>query len=356
MVIASSIPTVNEEMEKEVIRALREEFLVGGKSVEKFEGEFAEFIGVKYAVALSSGTDALVIALRCLDIKGKVITPPMTFVATAESIVLSGAEPKFADINKNTWNIDINEIKNQISKDVEAIMPVHLYGLPCEMDEIMRLADENNLSIIEDCAQCHGGEYKDRKVGSFGEINCFSFYTTKNMTSGGNGGMITTNDSDLADKAKLLREHGGGNESKYIGYNARLNTINAAFARVQLKYLNEWNERRQEIANIYFDELKDIEDIILPINSKNHTYHLFCIEADNRDGLKNHLRTKKIFCGIHYPIPVNRLSPYKKYVNKQYPISENHAQKALSLPMYPTLNDGEVYLVCKSIKEFYGEK
>lgn len=354
MVIATSIPTINERMEKEVIRAMREEFLVGGESVNKFEEEFANYVGTDYAVAVSSGTDALVIALRCLEIKGKVITPSMTFVATAESIVLAGAEPQFADINKKTWTIDINEIKNQINNNTEAIMPVHIYGLPCEMDEINKIANEHNLLVIEDCAQSHGGLYNGKKVGSFGKINCFSFYTTKNMTSCGNGGMITTNDEELSNKAKLLREHGGGNESKYIGYNARLNTINAAFARVQLEYLDEWNKRRQEIAKIYFKELKDIEDIILPIKSENHTYHLFCIEANQRDDLKNYLKSKKIFCGIHYPIPIHQLGPYKKYITRSLPHSEHHAKTALSLPIYPTLKDDELNLVCSSIKEFYG--
>lgn len=355
MVIASSIPTVDKEMEQEVVRALREEFLVGGESVDKFEEEFAEYIGTDYAVALSSGTDALVIALRCLGIKKKVITPSMTFVATPESIVLAGAEPKFADIDENTWNIRPDEIQKQIDKEVEAIMPVHLYGLPCNMKEILEIAEENDLHIVEDCAQSHGGIFDGKKVGTFGEINCFSFYTTKNMTSGGNGGMITTNNKSLVEKAKLLREHGGGNNSEYVGYNARLNTINAAFGRVQLKRLDEWNKRRQEIANHYFEELQDIEEIKLPVQSKGHTYHLFGIQAQRRDELKEHLRSEKIFCGIHYPKPVHVLAPYKKYALDNYPQSEHHAKTTLSLPMYPTLKDDELGLVCSIIKKFYGD-
>ena len=355
MVIASSIPTVDKEMEQEVVRALREDFLVGGESVGKFEEEFAEYIGTDYAVALSSGTDALVIALRCLGIKKKVITPSMTFVATPESIVLAGAEPKFADIDETTWNIRPDEIQKQIDKEVEAIMPVHLYGLPCNMKEILEIAEENDLHVVEDCAQSHGGIFDGKKVGTFGKINCFSFYTTKNMTSGGNGGMITTNDKSLAEKAKLLREHGGGNNSEYIGYNARLNTINAAFGRVQLKRLDEWNKRRQEIANRYFEELQDIEEIKLPVQSKGHTYHLFGIQAQRRDELKEYLRSKKIFCGIHYPKPVHMLTPYKKYALGNYPQSEHHAKTTLSLPMYPTLKDDELDLVCSVIKKFYGD-
>ena len=351
MVIATSIPTIDEEMEQEVIRVLREEFLVGGKSVDLFEEEFADYIGTDYAVAVSSGTDALVIALRCLGIKKKVITSPMTFVATTESIVLAGAEPKFADIDENSWNINPDEIIKQLDSDVEAIMPVHLYGLPCNMKQIMEIAEDNKLTIIEDCAQSHGGIYDQKKVGSYGEINCFSFYTTKNMTAGGNGGIITTDNKSLAEKAKLLREHGGSNNSEYIGYNARLNTINAAFARVQLKRLEKWNNRRREIAQRYLKKLQDIEQIKLPIFSNGHTFHLFVIQSKKRDELRQDLREEEIFCGIHYPTPLHFLKPYKKFATSNYPNAEYHAETALSLPMYPTLTDTDVDKVCSILKK-----
>lgn len=349
------MPVVDEEMEKEVLRVLREEFFVGGKSVEKFEEEFAEYIGVDYAVAVSSGTDALVIALRCLGIKGKVIAPPMTFVATIESIVLAGAKPKFADINADTWNVDPKEIEKAIDKDVEAIMPVHLYGLPCEMKEIMDIAEEKGLYVIEDCAQAHGAIYDNKKVGSIGDIGCFSFYSTKNMTVGGNGGMITTNDKKVAEMAKLLREHGGSNFAEYIGYNARMNTINAAFGRVQLKRLDEWNKRRKELAKMYHELLGGIDKIKLPVIDERHVYHLFVIEAEDRDGLREYLRSKEIFCGIHYPVAIHELKPYREYAEKNYPNSEYHAKTCLSLPMYPTLSNEELKMVCDEIRKFYGE-
>lgn len=355
MVIPTSMPVVDEEMEKEVLRVLREEFFVGGKSVEKFEEEFAEYIGVDYAVAVSSGTDALVIALRCLGIKGKVIAPPMTFVATIESIVLAGAKPKFADIDADTWNVDPKEIEKAIDKDVEAIMPVHLYGLPCEMKEIMDIAEEKGLYVIEDCAQAHGAIYDNKKVGSIGDIGCFSFYSTKNMTVGGNGGMITTNDKKVAEMAKLLREHGGSNFAEYIGYNARMNTMNAAFGRVQLKRLDEWNKRRKELAKMYHEFLGGIDKIKLPVIDERHVYHLFVIEAEDRDGLREYLRSKEIFCGIHYPVAIHELKPYREYAEKNYPNSEHHAKTCLSLPMYPTLNDEELKMVCDEIRKFYGE-
>jgi perosamine synthetase len=355
MVIPTSMPIVDEEMEKEVIRALREEFFVGGESVERFEKEFADYLGMDHAVAVSSGTDALVIALRCLNIKNKVIAPSMTFVATIESIVLGGAKPKFADMDANTWNINLEEINKQIDDETEAIMPVHLYGLPCNMKEIMDIAEDKNLLVIEDSAQAHGATYNGKKVGSIGDVGCFSFYSTKNMTVGGNGGMITTNDKKIAEMAKLLREHGGANYAKYIGYNARMNTINAAFGRVQLKRLDEWIKKRREIAEMYYKKLKEVKEIKLPIISDEHVYHLFVIEAEDRDKLREHLRSKEIFCGIHYPMPIHLLKPYEKYAQQSYPNAEHHAKTALSLPIYPTLKNSEVDMICDLIKEFYGD-
>jgi len=355
MVVVTSIPTVDEEMEEEVLRALKEEFFVGGKSVEKFEEEFADYIGVDYAVSVSSGTDALVIALRCLGVKEKVITTPMTFVATPESIVLAGAKPEFADIDSNTWNINPEKVEECIDSETKAIMPVHLYGLPANMKEIMDIAEDRNLYIIEDCAQAHGASDKNKKVGSIGDMGCYSFYSTKNMTVAGNGGMITTNDKKVAELAKLLREHGGANNAKYIGYNARMNTINAAFGRVQLKKLDGWIRRRREIAKMYREKLDGINEIKLPIISDEHVYHLFVIEAERRDELREYLRSKEIFCGVHYPVPIHMLEPYKKYAKQSYPIAEYHAKTALSLPMYPLLKDEEVEMVVEEIKKFYGE-
>jgi len=355
MVIPTSLPVVDEEMEKEVLRALREEFFVGGKSVEKFEEEFAEYIGVEHAIAVSSGTDALVIALRALGIKGKVVTTPMTFVATVESIVLAGAKPKFADIDADTWNIDVNEIEKVIDRETEAIMPVHLYGLPANMNAIKDIAEDKKLKIIEDCAQAQGAIYRGKKVGSIGHVGCYSFYSTKNMTVAGNGGMIVTSDSRIAKMAKLLREHGGANFAEYIGYNARMNTINAAFGRVQLKRLDKWNKRRRELSKLYRKYLEDIEEIKLPVMDRNHVYHLFVIEAKKRDRLREHLKDKEIFCGIHYPVAIHKLKPYKRYTRKNYPNAERHAKTALSLPMYPLLKDNEVKMVSDEIKKFYGD-
>jgi len=353
MVIASSIPTIDKEMEEETVRALREEMLVGGKSIAKFEEEFARYVGIKHAVAVASGTDALVIALRCLGITKKVITTPMSFVATAESIVLAGAQPKFADIDNSTWNINPDEIEKQIDSDTEAIMPVHLYGMPCHMDRIKEIAEKNDLHIIEDCAQAHGTKWGSKHVGTFGEVGCFSFYSTKNMTVGGNGGMLVTDDEEIAEKAKLLREHGGANEAKYIGYNARMNTINAAIGRIQLKRLDGWIDTRRKLADKYYVKCKDWGVGTSP-PAKEHVYHLFVIETDRRDELRRYLRSNKIFCGIHYPISINQLEPYKKYADGVYPNSEHHARLCLSLPLYPSLSNEEFEFVSNTIDSFYG--
>ena len=357
--IPTSKPVIDKEMEREMLRVLKEEFFVGGKSVEKFEEEFAEYIGVDYAVAVSSGTDALVIALRCLGIKGKVITTPMTFVATVESIILAGAKPKFADIDTNTWNIDPFKIEEQIDKDVRAIIPVHLYGLPCDMKSIMEIAEDNNLYVVEDSTQAHGAAYNGKKTGSIGDVGCFSFYSTKNMTVAGNGGMITTNDKQIAKKAKLLREHGGSNFAEFVGYNARMNTINASIGRIQLRRLDKWNEKRRKIAKFYFKYLNKVNDDIpcipikLPVYDKNHVYHLFVIESELRDKLREYLKNKGILCGVHYPMPIHSLKPYQKYSSNRYYFSEYHAKTCLSLPIYPDLKEDEVKMICDEIKNFY---
>jgi dTDP-4-amino-4,6-dideoxygalactose transaminase len=342
-------------MVEEVARSLREEFFVGGESVERFEEEFATYVGTEHAVAVSSGTDALTIALRCLNVTGTVITSPMTFVATAESVVLAGCKPRFADINPNMWNIDPAEIEKQIGSDTQALLPVHLYGMPCDMRRMQEIASEHDLIVIEDAAQAHGTTFQGAKIGSIGRVGCFSFYSTKNLTVGGNGGMITTDDADVVEMARLLREHGGGNHSEYIGYNARMNTINAAFGRVQLRRLDGWIARRRAIARIYQKELAEVDSIKLPVISPDHVYHLFVVQAENRDGLKQHLREHKIFCGVHYPVPVNLLKPYREYASGPCPNAERHAEVALSLPMYPDLSDEDVHFVCDCIREFYGE-
>lgn len=353
MVILTSIPTIDAEMENEMLRALREEMFVGGKSVELFEQEFARYIGSQYAVAVNSGTDALFIALRCLDITGKVITPPMSFVATAESIVLGGARPSFVDIDPRTWNIDVEKIEDAIDNETEAIMPVHLYGLPCNMKRIMEIAQDHNLFVVEDCAQAHGAMSNGKKVGTIGEVGCYSFYSTKNMTVGGNGGIIVTDDKQVADKAKLLREHGGANNATYIGYNARINTINAAFGRIQLKRLDGWVAKRQQLAEHYKKQLKNVKIQ----RGDGNVYHLFGIETEQRDPLKDHLKSKGIFTGIHYPKSISSLKPYLEYTqNKTYPLSDHHANTCLSLPMHPQLTVDDVDVVCREIAAFQGEK
>ena len=349
MVIETSIPTIDEEMEKELLRALREEMLVGGKSVELFEQEFARFVGSQYAVAVNSGTDALFITLRCMGITGKVITPPMSFVATAESIVLGGARPSFVDIDPNTWNIDVEKIEDAIDGETVAIMPVHLYGLPCNMKRIQEIAEDHNLFVIEDCAQAHGAMFNGKKVGTIGDAGCYSFYSTKNMTVGGNGGIIVTDDKQVADKAKLLREHGGSNNAIYIGYNARINTINAAFGRVQLKRLNEWVAKRQQIAEHYKKQLKDVKTQ----KGEGNVYHLFGIQTEQRDRLKDHLKSKGIFTGVHYPHSIAALKPYQEFAeSKTFSISDHHAKTCLSLPMHPQLSFNDVDVVCREIAAF----
>lgn len=352
--IYTSQPVITEEMKQAVSKVFDDdEMLVGGKQVDLFEKEFADYIGTRYAVALSSGTDAITISLRCLNITKEVITTPLSFVATPEGIVLAGATPRFADIDNVTSNIDPENIRKKITKKTQAIMPVHLYGLPCDMKQIMEIADDNNLIVIEDSAQAHGAEFDGKKVGSIGKCGCWSFYATKNMTTGGNGGMITTNNKGVYDTARLLREHGGANNSTMIGYNARMNTINAAIGRVQLSNLDKWNRYRNTIADIYSEKLKEL-DFRFPLDDSGRVYHLFVVRFKQRDLLQKALREKGVYCGVHYPKPLHKLPPFSKYVDGKFPVAERHCKENISLPCSPILSRDNIEYVCDGIKEVRG--
>lgn len=353
------IPLMKQEFTKEMkeaaIYALKNERFVLGESVFKFEEKFARYCGAKYAVAVSSGTAALHLSLIALGLKKneKVVTTPMSFVATANAIVHSGGIPVFADIEEDTGNIDT---KNVITNGVRGIVPVHLYGQPCEMDKIMELKEEG-IFIIEDACQAHGAEYRGKKVGSMGDAGCFSFYPSKNMTVGGDGGMVTTNDEKIAEEIRKLRDC--GRKSKYehdsIGFTYRLNTVNAAIGLVQLKYLGAWNEKRRKIAKLY---RKLLPKKILLSEKKHikHAYHAFVIKVMEREKLAECLKSNGIETGIHYPTPIHLQPIYKKlfgYKKGNFPIAEKFSREVLSLPIYPQLSADEVKFVCEKIEEFY---
>jgi perosamine synthetase len=360
--IPVSRPTVTDEMVDAMANAVRNERMVLGESVFKFEEEFARFTGTEYAVSMSSGTDALILALMALNVRGKeVITTPMSFIATANSIVHAGATPIFADSSSRDFNIEPSEVR--ANRSTAAVMPVHLFGYPARMDEIRENAGEK-VSIIEDACQSHGAVYKGKKAGAMGTVGCFSFYATKNMTVGGDGGMITTDDKRLADDLRKLRDC--GRTSRYVhdvfGFTARLNTANAAFGRVQLKHLNDWNERRRAIAKRYAHKLKDVEELVLPpMGSKDITpvFHLYVVQAADRDALAASLLKENIETLVHYPVPIHLQPVYQDafgFSEGSYPVCEAQARRVLSLPIFPTLTDHQVDRVCEAIVKHYEVK
>jgi perosamine synthetase len=357
-------PVLTDEMEKAAVDALRNERFVLGESVFRFEEEFAKYCGVDFAVSTSSGTDALQIALISLGVAQRqdVITTPASFIASSNVIVHVGAKPVFADIDLETYTIDLKQMKQVIGTKTRAVIPVHLYGFPADMDSINEMAEKHGLCVIEDACQAHGASYKRRKVGGLGDVACFSFYPSKNMTVAGDGGILTSNDEKVANKAVKLRDCGRKSKCVHdlIGYTARLNNVNAAIGRVQLKYLDEWNEKRRRNARIYDRLLSDIDELILPPSGDNEiepVYHLYVIRTEHRDGLKEWLESNGIQCGIHYTLPIHLQPIYKEmfgFKEGMYPRSERLCKTCLSIPMYPDLTLSEIEFVSEKIHEFLG--
>ena len=362
VLIPPANPVFNKEMEEAAINALRNERFILGESVNKFEEEFAEYIGTDYAVSVNSGTNALHLALLAanLTIGGEIITVASSYIATANSILHANGTPIFCDIN-DEYLIDVNQIADKIGKRTKGIMPVHLYGHPADMDEINKLANKKDLFVIEDCAQSHGALYKGKMTGDLSDIGCFSFYSTKNMTVCGDGGMVTTNDEKIAEKIKLLRNHGQHPKDVHtlIGYTARLNTVNAAIGRVQLKQLPKWIESRRNVAKKYYRLISDVDEITLPpkdTEDKKPSYHIFEIKTKKRDKLLKFLKDNGIICLIHYPTPIPYQPIYKKlfgYKEGGFPKSEELSKQAMDLPMYPELKDNQIKYISEKIHEFF---
>ncbi len=332
-----------------------------GENVKKFEEEFASYCGVKHAIGVASGTDALMLSLKIFGVQrgDEVISVPNTFVSTIDSIAHNDATPKFVEIDPKTFNIDIDKIEEKITNKTKAIVPVHLFGQTLNMKPIMEIAEKYNLKVLEDACQAHGAEFGGKRTGSFGDAACFSFYPGKNLGAYGDGGMVVTNDGEIAEKVRLFRDY--GQKAKYyhslVGYNSRLDEIQAAVLRVKLKHLDKWNRMRNENAKKYEKLLKDIHEVSTPYNPgyPAHVFHLYVIRCQRRDELQKWLGTKEISALMHYPIPVHLQESYKYLGHKEgdFPICEKYAKEILSLPMFPELNDGEIAHVCNSIGEFY---
>lgn len=331
-----------DEFNEAIQRVLKSGQFIMGPDVKAFEEEAAEYLGVKHAVGVNSGTDALVIGLRAMGVGpgDEVITTPFSFFATAESISNVGATPVFVDIDENTFNIDPSLIEAAITPRTKAIMPVHLYGNPAAMDEIMEIANKHGLQVIEDCAQSFGATYQGKQTGSIGHIGAFSFFPTKNLGAFGDGGLITTDNDEYAEQLRMLRAH--GSKKKYhnevLGYNSRLDSIQAAILRVKLPHIDKWNAARRAIANKYNTLLAEVPGVKPPEITGGHVFHQYTIRLTgvNRDEIRTCLAEDGIQTMIYYPIPQNELPIYEGQYNG-FPVSDQVANEVLSLPIWPEL-------------------
>ncbi|NLN75549.1 MAG: DegT/DnrJ/EryC1/StrS family aminotransferase [Armatimonadetes bacterium] len=330
-----------------------------GPAIKELEKNFADFCGCKHAIGCSSGTSALNLALWAIEVgpEDEVITIPHTFIATTEAICVRGAKPVFVDIDPATYTMDMSKLEAAITPKTKAIIPVHLYGHPTDMDPLLAIAKKHGLKVIEDCAQAHGAEYKGRRVGTMGDIGCFSFFPGKNIGAMGDAGAMTTNDDKLAVKLNKLRNHGrlGKYEHEMIGYNERIDNLQAAILNVKLPHLNDWNALRRKHAAEYAEALDgagvglpSVADGCLPV------YHLFVIRHPDRDGLQKFLKEKGIATGVHYPLPLHMQPAHSDlgYKEGDFPETEKASKEIISLPMYPEMTAKMVSEVAEAIKEF----
>lgn len=358
--------SIKQEVDEKISGVLKSTAFILGSEVKEFEKGFAAFCSAEHAVGVSSGTAALALALLALDIgKGhEVITVANTFIATAGAISHVGARPVLVDVDPESYNIDASLVEGAITERTKAIIPVHLYGQPSEMDAVLQLAKRHNLKVIEDACQAHGAEYRGRRVGSFGDISAFSFYPGKNLGAYGDGGAVVTDKGELAERIRLLRDH--GSPKKYyheiIGYNSRLDEIQAAVLGVKLRYLNEWNETRRRNARLYSEYLKDLVNkgsVTTPKEKDwaKHVYHLYVIQVEEgvRDNLITYLNSRGIGAQIHYPIPIHLQKAYKHlgYKEGSFPVAERLAKRIISLPMFPELKQQEIEYIAQEIGAFF---
>jgi dTDP-4-amino-4,6-dideoxygalactose transaminase len=351
--------SIKQEVDDAVNATLESGHFILGPAVLKFEESIASYLGVKFAIGLASGTDALVLALRALNIGAgdEVIIPAYTFFATAGTVMSVGAKPVIVDIDPSTYEIDVTKIEERITPNTKAIIPVHLYGHPADMDQILELAQKHSLKVIEDNAQAFGATYKDRKTGSIGDIGCLSFFPTKNLGAFGDGGMVVTNDPALAERMRMLRTHGWKKKyySEEVGYNSRLDAMQAAILQAKLPHLDEWNEKRRAIAARYSEKLSPM-GVTVPVECDwgTHVYHLYIIRSDRRAELQAFLKQKGIASEVYYPLPPHLSIPCRLFGYKEgdYPHAERASQETLALPLYPELTVQQQDAVVQAVAEF----
>jgi dTDP-4-amino-4,6-dideoxygalactose transaminase len=361
---AADLRAQHDALRDELIDAFRRVLdssgFVNGPEVAAFEHDFAVYCEVAHAVGVANGTDALMLALRAADIGSgdRVAVPAFTFAATAEAVYHVGARPLLIDIDPHTFTLDPDALRTH--PNMRAIIPVHLYGQPAAMDDIGAVASELGAVVIEDAAQAHGARYHGRRTGGLGALGCFSFYPTKNLGALGDGGAVTTNDPQLAARITRLRDH--GQDGKYVhtvvGFNSRLDGIQAAALRIKLRHLDRWNTRRQALAAVYRSALSDVPGITLPVAAadRTHVYHLFVVRCRERDRLRAHLEAAGISTGVHYPLPLHRQAAFADLGHRSgdFPVAEAAAREVLALPLYPELSEETVAGVCDVIRTWAG--
>ncbi len=348
---------IQAEIEQGLHQVLDDAHFILGPNVQAFEREAADYLGTKHAISCASGTDALHLALAAAGIGAgdEVITSPFTFIATAEAICYLGAKPVFVDIDPHTFNLDLNQVEAAITVNTRAILPVHLFGQPVDMPAVMKIAERHGLSVIEDCAQSFGATIEGRQTGAFGSAGCFSFFPSKNLGCFGDGGMVTTHSEALAEKVKVLRNHGSKRQYRHsvIGYNSRLDEIQAVVLRAKLKRISAYNEGRRAAAHLYTRLLTGLPGITPPAEDGKgiHVYHQYTLLTANRDTIMTGLRNAGISSAIYYPIPLHRQEVFAaRYRDVSLPVCESVAQRCLSLPIYPELESGQIQTIVEVIK------
>ena len=358
--------SLKQEINAAATEALNSMHWLLGPQTEKFEEEFAKLIGVKHCISCSSGASAIQIALKAAGIGegDEVITTPFTFIATTSSVSLTGAKFVFADIDPRTYNIDVADVERKITKNTKAILPVHLYGYPANMDAIMHLANEHGLKVIEDCAQAHLAAADGVMVGGIGDAGCFSFYPSKNLGACGDAGCITTNDDEIANRCRSLRHSGRAMGKAYEydleGSTLRMDEIQAAILRVKLPHLEEWTERRRKAAAWYEEGLAGVPVVLPPTPPAGYaqSYYVFTIRCEHLDELQAYLKEKNIGSAVYYPVPLYKQPAYAHlgFKAEDYPEAEKAAKEVLSIPMFPEITQEQVERVCEAIREFYEKK
>ena len=361
--LKAQYPLIRTEVSRKLDEIITDAAFILGKHVEEFEREFARAQAVKHCLGVSSGTDALHLALQVLDIGSgdEVIVPVNTFIATAEAVSLVGARPVFVDCD-DSYNMDPDKVRALLAADherkIKAIVPVHLYGRPADMTRLCALAAEFDVAIVEDAAQAHLARWRSVKVGNFGSVAAFSFYPGKNLGAFGEAGAVVTNDEALYQRAKLLRQHGEITRYHHVavGHNYRMEAIQGAVLATKLKYLSAWTEQRRKVAALYGQLLRDVDGIVTPANDRDtyNVYHLYVIQAEDREGLRQHLAENGVATGLHYPVPLHLQPAYAElgYRVGDFPVAEAAAARILSLPMFPELTKEQITHVCECIRDY----